>query len=324
MPLSNTTLSNCYAPIPSSSKSKESINLLAIQPSSRPSGVNNDKNKNNTRNAKSIRHLTIHRHILANSTGSSLVEIGHTKILCNVQGPRPISSSNASNPQTQYTTGSLSCQVRHAPFAANSLDKLNQATNLDGYSYGGASSNPAFKETELSSKLQDAIRPSIPLELIQKNVVEVFCLVLQDDGGVFPAMVIAASLALADAGVEVYDLVSAFSVAVIPRSMVELSGEEDDGEDDYQNRSKGYFLLADPSAREMLASESGGGVLTIAMMKSWKEVVFWDQMGSLPSEVVLEASELCREGCGVMHRFMRQALVGDGQADDADAPMEEQ
>lgn len=201
---------------------------------------------------------------------------------------------------------------------------MNQATNLDGYAYGGASCNSAFKETELSSKLQDAIRPSIPLELIQKNVVEIFCLVLQDDGGVFPAMVVAASLALADAGVEVYDLVSAFSVAVIPRSMVEMSGEEDDDEDDYQNRSKGYCLLADPSTREMLASESGGGILTIAMMKSWKEVVFWDQMGSLPSEVVLEASELCREGCGVMHRFMRQALVGDGQEDDADVPMEEQ
>jgi exosome complex component MTR3 len=315
MPSSNTSLSNCYTPLPSTpSQSQSTNNLLTINPASRPSGSTSDK----TRSSKSIRHLTINRHILSNSTGSSLIEIGHTKILCNVHGPRPLTNPNSKG---DITSGSLTCQIRYAPFANHKLDHLNQVSNLDGYGY----SNKQSKEMELSSKLQDAIFPSLPLDLIQKNVVEIYCLVLQDDGNILPAMVIAASLALADAGVEVYDLVSAFSVAVIPKGLVDMQETDTGGEESLCKSHAGYCLLADPNAREVLAAESGGGVLTIAMMKSWREVVFWDQTGSLPSEVLGEAGELCREGCVTMHRFMRRALVGDGvEEGDMDAIMQEQ
>jgi len=189
---------------------------------------------------------------------------------------------------------------------------ITTATNLDGF----ANISHQAHETELSSRLKDAIAPSIPLHLLMKNVVDVFVMVLQDDGAVFPASVIAASLALADSGVEVYDLVTAFSVAVIPRSLVNTisSTSNDDGDGDGDDdggisiADANYHLLADPSAKEILAAK---GVLTIAMMKNWKEVVFWDQTGSLPAGVATEASELCREGCVAMHKFMRQALVGN-------------
>jgi len=62
--------------------------------------------------------------------------------------------------------------------------------------------------------------------------------------------------------------------------------------------------------RKVKKNNISGGVITVAMMKNWKEVVFWDQTGRLPPSVAMEAAELCREGCTVMHRFMRQALIG--------------
>lgn len=296
--VSNSTLSNCYTPLPSKSNKK-----ITINPSSRPSGGQTN------RNAKSIRHLCIDRHILANSTGSSLVELGHTKVLCNVHGPRPISNPSAN---VSVSKGILNCQVRFAPnFGIRPETKMmTTATNLDGFSYTSSGANAA-QETELSSRLNDCIAPSVPLHLLMKNVVDVYVMVLQDDGAVFAASVIAASLALADSGVETYGLVTAFSVAVIPKQVFLNAGDDgmDVDEDDIgiSASDSNYCILADPSTKEIMAAKA---VLTVAMMKSWKEVVFWDQAGSLPPSVANEASELCQEGCTAMHKFMRQALVG--------------
>lgn len=305
---SNSTLSNCYVPLPSSSRK----NKITINPSSRPSGGETN------RNSKSLRHICIDRHILANSTGSSLIELGHTKILCNVHGPRPINPSTIDTTDVTIEQGVLNCQVRYAPnFGIRPETKvITTPTNLDGFAHTSSSANSA-QETELSSRLNDCIAPSVPLHLLMKNVVDVFIMVLQDDGAVFPACVVAASLALADSGIETYGLVSAFSVAVIPKQVVTRPGtDSDDGDvemeedEDGQGVSKSdpnYRILADPNARELLVADA---VLTVAMMKSWKEVVFWDQAGSLPPAVANEASDLCQEGCTAMHKFMRQALVG--------------
>jgi exosome complex component MTR3 len=171
--------------------------------------------------------------------------------------------------------------------------------NLDGYS---TSSNLNQIETELSSRLHDALKPSIPLHLLKKNVVDVFVMVLQDDGGAFDASVAAASLALADAGMECYDLVSCFTVAVVPKSICFQS----DDHDEENNEVGEYHLLADPSEKEILVSK---GLITLAMMKNWKDVVFWNQTGSLPPDVAMNALELAKEGCAVMHKLMRQALL---------------
>jgi ribonuclease PH len=151
---------------------------------------------------------------------------------------------------------------------------MTTATNLDGFSYTSSGANAA-QETELSSRLNDCIAPSVPLHLLMKNVVDVYVMVLQDDGAVFAASVIAASLALADSGVETYGLVTAFSVAVIPKQVFLNAGDDgmDVDEDDIgiSASDSNYCILADPSTKEIMAAKA---VLTVAMMKSWKEVVF--------------------------------------------------
>jgi len=167
---------------------------------------------------------------------------------------------------------------------------------------------------ELSSRLHDAIVPSIPLDLLRKNVVDVFVMVLQNDGGVLGAAVMAASLALADSGVELYDLVSACSVAVVPRHLTTVGDGAGAGDGDARvngdaasSSSSSYCLLADPSEEELLAAD---GVVTLAMMPNWKEVTFWDQTGRLPVTTASDAADLCRNGCAMMQKFMRQSLVG--------------
>ncbi len=184
---------------------------------------------------------------------------------------------------------------------------ITAATNLDGYaggsSFGGGLSS---NEVELSSRLHDAISSSVPLELLMKSVVDVFVMVLQDDGSVFAASVIAASMALSDAGVEVYDLVSACSVAVIPRDIPSVRIVHDD--DKQLDETSDYILLADPDENEILVAD---GIITLALMSNWNEVTFWDQRGRLQPNVAAEAAELCRDGCLMMSRFMREALIGN-------------
>lgn len=302
MPSANTILSNCYTPLPAQEKGKHvKEKKQFINPTSRSSGV-----EKNHRNAKSIRHVCIDRHVLSNSTGSSLVELGHTKILCAVHGPRPFNSVQTND--ASVTSGVLSCQVRFAQkFGQHSeIENMTHAKNLDGYSSSFSNISSQKKEVELSSRLHDAIAPSLPLELLMKNVVEVFVMILQNDGSILPASVVAASLALADAGVEVYDLVSAFSVAVIPRSICEETKDDEDNAGVTTCDNGQYSLLADPTTTEILSAE---GVVTMGMMKNWKEVVFWHQTGSIPPSIVSEAGELCKEGCTAMHNFMRQSLT---------------
>ncbi len=333
MPSSKTTLTNCYTPTPLSlSSSKKPIlkdlcrpdgselihhsylyntNGLSTSISNKASDSTTKKIK--TRSTNSIRHLCLDRSILSSSTGSSLIELGHTKVLCSVHGPRPITSSSltsggGSSSTDFHSSGVLNCELRYAPmFGIHPETKVvMSATNLDGYSStttpgGSGGGNLSSKEVELSSRLHDAISSSIPLDLLMKSVVDVFVMVLQDDGSAFAASVMAATLALSDAGVEIYDLVSACSVAVvnIPRGL-------NDGGD-----ASPYLLLVDPAEDEILQAE---GIVTLAMMSNWKEVTFWDQTGRLPPTIASEAAELCKEGCMVMSKFMRQCLIGSSSS----------
>jgi len=111
-PMSATvTLTNCYVPLSSTDTSTSSN----FDPSNRPTDDNHDGNtlshpkdadsstttnqKQQSRGPRTLRHIHLSKSILSQSTGSSLVEWGHTKLLVSVRGPRPIncSSMNAAN-----------------------------------------------------------------------------------------------------------------------------------------------------------------------------------------------------------------------------------
>ncbi len=81
---------------------------------------------------------------------------------------------------------------------------------------GEPSQNPARAqsdaERELSAALASALAGAVRLGSFPKASVDVFCVVLEADGGELPAAAAAAALALADAGIEMGDLVAACAV----------------------------------------------------------------------------------------------------------------
>ena len=67
-------------------------------------------------------------------------------------------------------------------------------------------------EKELASQLCTALTPAVQLSSFPKSVVDVCCMVLESGGSDLAVSTCAAALALADAGIEMLDLVAACSV----------------------------------------------------------------------------------------------------------------
>lgn len=278
------------------------------------------------RGPRTLRQIHLDRSILSQSTGSSLVEWGHTKLMVSVRGPRPVncSSMNAAN-----NGGGLVCEVRYMPhigvrmetLAQHSLsqdfssksssgariprDALGSAQDTSHLSSGGSPCAPAafLDEMYLSHRLTEALTPALMLEgLGNKTCVELFVEVLQSDGGVFNAAVAGASLALADAGVGMRDVVCAGSAAVM-----RVGEDGAKGRDDRRKESEtSYRAVADPTEDEILQAS---GVVTIAMMPNWREVTVWDQFGKMSIDSSTEAMELARDGCMTLHKFLKNCLV---------------
>ncbi|KAL9182388.1 hypothetical protein ACHAXT_013040 [Thalassiosira profunda] len=330
------TLTNCYAPLPAASSAAADVSAdfdpfsrLVDTSTSDADGrslqfQSNDGHQTGdgssqpdapaakqTRGPRGLRQLHLSRGILSQSTGSALVEWGHTKLVVSVRGPRPVncSSLNAAN-----GGGGLVCEVRYLPhvgirpetLARHSLssdfssktpagariprDALGSASDLSPLSSGGAPGAPAafLDEAYLSRRLREALAPAAMVDSCGGKVcVEVFVEVLQSDGGVFNAAVVGASLALADAGVGLRDVVCAASAAVV-------------------KTGKLYHAIADPTEDEILQAS---GVVTIAMMPNWREVTVWDQFGKMSIESSKEALELARDGCATMHKFLKNCLT---------------
>jgi len=290
------TLTDCYVPL--SIYPSRNNELRSFDPDNRPSG-----DGITTRNARSMRRICMDISLLSRSTGSCLVECGHTKVIATVHAPRPVVSSCLNSGSLEYISGGLlNCQVRFAPnFGMRQETKvMSMYSNLDGYTpSANLNRQVTEKEMYLSACLRDTISTCIPFEQLQKSVVDLFVLVIQDDGCAFSTCVTAACLSLVDAGFDLYDLVSSCSVAVLTKNL-------DNTNEDNTPMETMYHLLVDPSEEEILLSE---GIYTLSMLGNWKEVSFWDQRGRLPEHVTLDAKELCRYGCYSIHKFMRRCLI---------------
>ena len=272
-----TTLNNCYLPLPPVKSAESKRRLLS---SSKSVSQSNDDESDSTRGRLSMRqtHLTVN--CLSNAAGSSLVEIGHTKVVCAVYGPHaaPVDYGEF------HVEGKLNCVVS-MPLQNTCVSSAAERANIVG------------DEAELSSNVRDAIMSSLMnLEKISKSVIDVNVKVLQDDGGALVASIIAASLALADANIECCDLIAACQVCAVQ---------------DSNNSSSKSICLLDPTEMEVNGCH---GTVTVALMPNMKEVTYWEQVGRLNSEISSESISLCRDGCTSMYKLMRTCLINSRDA----------
>ena len=138
------------------------------------------------------------------------------------------------------------------------------------------------EERELSASIETALEAVVHLSTFPKLVLDVYCEVLTSGGGEIPVAITAASLAIADAGVEMRDLVTACSVSKI----------------------RGVLVL-DPTEQEAYR-EDGGVMLAATGMTG--EVAQLVTRGRWSDRELKEALEVCLGGCAQLDGASRQAL----------------
>jgi exosome complex component MTR3 len=70
----------------------------------------------------------------------------------------------------------------------------------------------AEEDKEAAIVMQNSLEAAVQLDAFPKSVVSVHCVVMESGGSDLAVLITAASLALADAGIPMFDLVSACSI----------------------------------------------------------------------------------------------------------------
>lgn len=139
--------------------------------------------------------------VIPRADGSAMFKIGNTVAYAAVYGPRNLHPKFMQDPQT----GILRCDYNMLPFSGHG-DRVRPG--------GGR------RAREIGMVTENALRPVLDLKEYPNTVVDVFIDLPQTDAGTRCAGICAASMALADAGIQMKDMVAAVAVGNVQGSIV--------------------------------------------------------------------------------------------------------
>jgi len=155
------------------------------------------------------REITAEAGVIKQADGSAKFKIGNTEAVAAVYGPQELHPRHLQNPKK----GILRCSYNMLPFSGD-----------------GSRVRPGFsrRSEEISHVTTKALEPVVDLTEYPNSVVDVFIELTQTDAGSRCAGICAASMALADAGITMKDMVPAISVGKLNDTLViDLDGEEE-------------------------------------------------------------------------------------------------
>jgi len=209
-----------------------------------------------------LRSIQMEVGILSNADGSAYIQHGKNKILAGVYGPRELHPKHLALPDRTV----LRCRYHMAPFSVQ--ERKSPA--------------PSRRDIELSKVITESLEPSIFLEYYPRTGIDVFVEVLQADGGTRCASITAASLALADAGIPMRDLVAACAAGKIDDTVVlDLMDTED---------------------------KIGEADVPVAFMPNLNAITLLQMDGILTLEEFEKALNLALKGCGKIYTLQKEAL----------------
>ena len=210
-----------------------------------------------------LRNISIKVGVLKNADGSAYIEFGKNKILAGVFGPRDVHPKHMAN----QDSGILRCRYHMSPFSVT--ERKNPA--------------PSRREIEISKVIKEALQPSLILKDYPRTVIDVFIEVLQADGGSRCAALDAASVALADAGIPMRDLVSACAAGkVADRIVLDVNNEED---------------------------QEGQADMPVALMPNVGKITLLQLDGMLKPEEFKTCMQTALVGCRRVYEVQRKALM---------------
>ncbi len=204
--------------------------------------------------------------VIPNADGSACFKIGNTWAYAAVYGPRNLHPRFLQDP----SKGILRCNYNMMPFSSSG-ERVRP---------GGSR-----RSKEISLVTEKALLPVLDLNEYPNSVVDVFIELPQTEAGSRCAGICAASMALADAGLAMKDLVAAVSVGrVDDRLVVDL---------DYLEESYPEGPVAD---------------IPIAMMPSQNKITLLQMDGLVSKEQLKKLLEMGKKACNGIYEIQKKAL----------------
>ncbi|HEV2428330.1 MAG TPA: exosome complex exonuclease Rrp41 [Thermoplasmata archaeon] len=241
-----------------------------------PELIGADGRRIDGRRLDELRPIAIRAGALHRADGSAFVEWGANKVMAAVYGPREVhprhlQQNNKAIVQCRYNMAAFSVDERKRP----GLDRRSQ---------------------EISKVIAEAFESVIFVEEYPRTSIDVYIEVLQANAGTRCAGVVAASVALADAGIPMVDLVPAVAVGKVSGAIaLDLKKEEDN------------FGEAD---------------LPMALVPQSGRLVLLQMEGHMSRPELAEALDLGVKGCRTIYGVMQQALRDRYRPDGAPPPRE--
>lgn len=219
------------------------------------------KRKNN-RKVDESRPIKIELGVVPNANGSAMFSLGRTTAIAAVYGPRVLhprrlQMSNRTLLRAFYTMVPFSTDERVRP-------------------------GPSRRSTEICKVTREALEPVLMLDEFPKTTIDVFINIVQADAGTRTVGINAASLALADAGIPMKDLVASVAAGKI------------DGE---------YVLDLEGKEEEATACD-----LPLAYIPSTKQITLLQMDGDMTVKDVKGVMETAVKGAEKIYQLQRNAL----------------
>jgi exosome complex component RRP41 len=215
------------------------------------------------RKADELRPITIKAGVLNNADGSAYIEWGGNKVLAGVYGPREV----------------------HPRYLMNSTRAIVQCKyNMAAFSVGDRKRpGPDRRSIEISKVTSEALEHVVLTEKYPRTTIDVYIEVLQANAGTRCAGITVASVALADAGIPMRDLVPSCAAGKVGDQIVlDLFKEEDN---------------------------HGDADMPIAYVPRTDEVLLLQMDGQFSYDDFSSALDMLVSACGKIYELQRQALT---------------
>ena len=201
--------------------------------------------------------------MIPEADGSAYIEWGGNKILCGVYGPRECIPRHDTSPYHSI----VKCKYMMSPFAS-----------LEEHSRSG----PSRRSTELSKVIREVFENVVLAEKFPNTQIDIFIDVLQADGGTRTASITAATVALANAGIPMKDMVGSVAVG-----------------------KAGDHLVLDLNKSE---DNFGQSDMPLAISSKDKKLLLLQMDGLLTKDEVIQMVEMAERGCEKVNKIQADAL----------------
>ncbi|RAL37312.1 unnamed protein product [Cuscuta campestris] len=210
-----------------------------------------------------MRQLRAEIGVVSRATGSASFEMGNTKVIAAVYGPRTVQNwSEQLNDQAL-----VRCEYSMANFSTG--DRMRKPKG-------------DRRSTEISLVIRQTMEACILTDLYPRSQIDIFVQVIQADGGTRSACINAATLALADAGIGMRDIVTSCSAGYLNNTpLLDLNYVED---------------------------SAGGPDVTVGLLRRSDKVTLLQMDSKLSMDTLENVMQLAIEGCKAVANYIRQIL----------------